>query len=420
MRLQLKILFLGSYLIGAMGNALSQEVTEVNNPSIKEKTQPKQDSLSQAKKFQLDETEVNFLFTYYDQDGNHSPVTGGLGTEELTDYSSIVTINVPLDSNGTLGVNAGINFYTSASTDHIDVDMSSASSKDIRGQLYLSYTQKKPQKRGQWYLNAGLSSESDYLSTSIGGGWSIESANKNSEFGIASQIFLDRWQLIFPDELRGNAEATAVETDRRNSYSLSFTYSQVLNQRMQVSLSTDWVYQTGLLSTPFHRVFFRDDNQARIERLPGSRLKFPLGMRLHYFVTDFLILKTYYRIYWDNWGVFANTINIETPVKLGNYFTVYPFYRYHKQSASQYFAPFAMHATDDSFYTSDFDLSSFESHKYGLGVRYSPLYGLGRFKFPNRKHVTMFKTLELRYANYNRIDGLDAYLLSMEMTFLIR
>ena len=31
----------------------------------------------------LEEKEVNILFDYYQQDGNHAPVTGGLGTEKL-------------------------------------------------------------------------------------------------------------------------------------------------------------------------------------------------------------------------------------------------------------------------------------------------------------------------------------------------
>lgn len=420
MRLQLKF-YLGlifCFICAQISSA--QEVTQVNDPALTETNKSREDSLNPKKPTKLSETEVNFLFTYYDQDGDHSPVTGGIGTEALTDYSSTVIIYVPLDSSSRLGVNAGVNYYTSASTDRIDIDMSSASSADIRGQLYVTYNQEKPNKRSRWYVSGGLSSESDYLSTSLGAGWSHESADRNREFGIAAQIFLDRWQLIFPDELRGDSIATAVDTDRRNSYNLSLTYSQVLSRRLQFSISADWVYQSGLLTTPFHRVYFQEQESARIEKLPGTRFKFPLGLRVHYFLSDFLILKFNYRIYWDSWGIFANTFNIETPIKLGNYFTIYPFYRYHKQSATEYFASFKQHRLSNHFYTSDFDLSSFESHKYGLGLRYSPLYGLGRFKFPNQKHVTMFKTLELRYAHYTRIDGLDAFLMSLAMTFLIR
>lgn len=33
-------------------------------------------------------TEINFVSSYYNQDGNNSAVTGGTGTEELTDYSN--------------------------------------------------------------------------------------------------------------------------------------------------------------------------------------------------------------------------------------------------------------------------------------------------------------------------------------------
>ena len=34
---------------------------------------------------ELDPVKLNFIFSYYEQDGVHSPVTGGIGDEELHD-----------------------------------------------------------------------------------------------------------------------------------------------------------------------------------------------------------------------------------------------------------------------------------------------------------------------------------------------
>ena len=36
----------------------------------------------------LESTEVDILMSYYEQDGKHSSVTGGEGTEELIDFTS--------------------------------------------------------------------------------------------------------------------------------------------------------------------------------------------------------------------------------------------------------------------------------------------------------------------------------------------
>ena len=83
-----------------------------------------------------------------------------------------------------------------------------------------------------------------------------------------------------------------------------------------------------------------------------------------------MILKTFYRYYSDTWGVTANTFEITMPIKLPNDFRIYPFYRYHIQKQTSYFAEYQEHLSTDEFYTSDFDLSSFSSHKYGLGISY--------------------------------------------------
>ncbi|MEO1655813.1 MAG: hypothetical protein AAFU64_19890, partial [Bacteroidota bacterium] len=112
--------------------------------------------------------------------------------------------------------------------------------------------------------------------------------------------------------------------------------------------------------------------------------------------------------------------NLEAPFKLGNTLTISPFYRFHTQTASRYFAEFQQHDTLSDYYTSDWDLSEFHSHKFGLGIRYSPIYGLGRFKMPGRRKITMFKSVGIRYANYRREDGLNAFLFSLMMKFLIK
>ncbi len=46
----------------------------------------------------LDDVEISFLTSYYIQDGNHSPVTGGIGTEKLTNIAPSIVLNVPIDT----------------------------------------------------------------------------------------------------------------------------------------------------------------------------------------------------------------------------------------------------------------------------------------------------------------------------------
>ena len=87
-----------------------------------------------------EEPEINFLFNYYEQEGNHSAVTGGIGTEALTNMAPMIQVNVPIDSVHIVNVSLGEDYYSSASSNkivkYIDEStrkyLSSASKADFR------------------------------------------------------------------------------------------------------------------------------------------------------------------------------------------------------------------------------------------------------------------------------------------------
>jgi hypothetical protein len=359
--------------------------------------------------------DVNFLLNYYEQDGIHSAVTGGTGTEELTDRAAKIIVNVPLDTSTSYHINASINHYTSASTDNIDTYVSSASRRDSRAVFVLGYDKTRKNGRQSWGIAGGGSLESDYISSFVTGKWAQISENGNQELALQAQAYFDTWVVIFPEELRAPGLAS-VPTDKRRSFNLAATWSTVINKRLQASFSGELVFQQGLLSTPFHRVYFADESMPKIEKLPTIRLKYPLGVRLNYYAMDFLILRFYYRFYYDSFQILAHTASLETPFKLGPFLSIYPYYRFHWQGAAAYFAPFQQHLSTAEFYTSDYDLSGFYSQKYGIGFSYSPIYGVFRYKQKNGR-VSMLKSIDLRYANYRRSDGLGSAALSLDLGF---
>ncbi|SHL11369.1 DUF3570 domain-containing protein [Hymenobacter psychrotolerans] len=367
------------------------------------------------------ETEVNILTSYYEQDGNHSAVEGGQGTQHLTDLTPTILLNVPLDSVTRLAANFGVDYYASASTDRIDQVLSSPSSSDTRYHLDLGLSRQLADKRTIVGVGGGFSSEYDYLSFNVSGSWARASADGNRELSVAGQVFFDKVTVIRPIELRNTPELPGGPT--RQSYNLNIVYSQVLSQRLQAAVSTELVAQRGLLSTPFQRVYFRETGgafgTAKAEVLPRQRYKFPVGLRLTYYATDLVQVRGYYRFYHDNFGISAHTFELETPVKVTPFFVLYPFYRYHSQTAADYFAPYLQHSITDTYFTSDYDLAAFAAHKAGLGLRYSPVYGIGRFKTPFKGRVAQFKALDIRYAYYRQTTGLSANLISADLSFIL-
>ena len=366
---------------------------------------------SSYKNRKLKVEEVNFVSSYYQQDGDNSAVTGGIGTEKLTDFAT--TIDVKLSRydlrqrKHTLTGEIGFDSYSSASSDKIDPStVSSASSADKRIYPSLTYAIANEKTGSTMSVTGSISTEYDYFSTGLGIGWSKLSKDKNREFGVRGQAYFDTWSIILPIELRGSNEKSG--TEPRNSYSASFTLSQVLTKRLQILFLADVAYQEGQLATLYHRTYFVDDSH-KVENLPYSRIKVPLGMRLNYFAGDRFIFRSYYRYYCDSWGMNAHTMELETAIKITPFFSVAPFYRYYSQQGVRYFKRYKEHSVSEEFYTSDYDLSTFTSNMMGAGIRFAPpggLFGLKRFN-----------TLELRYGHYERSTGLNANIISLFAKF---
>ena len=367
---------------------------------------------TQYKSRKLSFEEANFISSYYHQDGNNSAVTGGIGSEKLTDLSNSFELKLNAwdkkERKHTFDLELGIDHYTSASSDKIDPKtISSASHADTRIYPSINWTMEN-EKKGTT-IGAGLyvSHEFDYQSFGMSVLLAKKTNDKSGELSLKLQAYLDKLKLILPIELRsytgGEDDYT---TASRNSFSASLSYSQIINQRLQLMFIADVIYQHGYLGLPFHRIYFNDGTE-NVEALPSNRLKIPLGIRASYFIGDNLILRGYYRYYHDSWGLDAHTANIEASVKVTPFVSVTPYYRYYMQSAVKYFAPYEMHSTTEQYYTSNYDLSKFNSGFYGAGFRIMPPKGvLG---------IQHFNMLEVRYGHYSKNNGMQSNIVSLNI-----
>ncbi|GAB4091678.1 DUF3570 domain-containing protein [Flaviaesturariibacter terrae] len=356
-------------------------------------------------------SEVDFVSAYYTQNGDHSAVTGGIGTEKLTDISNTIDVQwLRYDSKErkhNLTVELGIDHYTSASSDKIDPStISSPSYADTR--IYPSATYIVQNTKGQTVGGSlSFSKEYDYQSLGVGLQWGKTSSDNNREFSARFQAYLDQWKVILPVELRPGGRKDEGYTPRK-TYSLSLAYTQVISPRMQAVFLLDGVLQQGLLATDYQRVYFKDGTE-NFEHLPDTRYKLPIGARLHYFWGDRVIVRATYRFYTDNWGLQAHTGEVELPVKVSPFVSVAPFYRYYTQTAADYFAPYLAHAPAAQYFTSDYDLSAFNSQFFGTGFRWVPEKGVFGLQ-----HWNM---LELRYGHYQRSATLNSDIVSLNLRF---
>jgi len=468
----------------------------------------KEDTNGTYKKRVLESVEVDFLMSYYQQDGDNAAVTGGIGTEKLNDITPTFIVAIPLNADDVLTVDAGISAYSSASSSNLNpfdqvavaassgasrsgrsnggddrssstainakgspwVESSGASASDVWFGGGVSYAHSSDDRNSIVSGNLNFASEYDYTSFGFGAGYTRLFNEKNTEIGIKGQVYLDTWNPRYPTELdsylkvggdlnqgffngvdildqQGNiidkngsvvwsTNFEDISDKSRKSYSMSLNFSQILSQRAQFLLSLDVVQQKGWLSNPMQRVYFADKanyyigNAAHIpdyetskntevfrladdiEQLPGTRIKIPIGARFNYYINEFVSLRTYYRYYFDDWGINSHTASVELPIKLGDKFTLYPNYRYYTQTAADYFSPFNTALSTDEYYTSDYDLSAFNSNQYGLGIKYTDILA-------KAKVLTFgLKSINLRYANYTRSTGLTAGIITFGIKFV--
>jgi len=478
-----------------------------------------QDSTRVYKKRVLENTEVDFLMSLYTQDGDHSAVGGGIGTENLQDITPTIVISLPLNDDDVLTIDAGISAYTSASSSNINpfngntgassssistksgasstptrtgsgtssgdddddnesqsshlgtpwLASSGASRSDVLVSGHVDYSHSSDDRNFVWGANAALSNEYDYTSVGFGGNITRLFNEKNTEVGLKGMVYLDKWRPIYPTELHeyasygssfltsgyfngidvidqdGNVTTSYLPTDftsitnrSRNSYSASFFLSQIFSKRLQGSLFFDLVMQQGLLSTPYHRIYFADKANYYIgdatyisnyttsqnvgvyqladdiERLPSTRYKLPIGARLNYYINETFVLRTYYRFYTDDWGLMAHTANIDLPIRFSQKFSITPSYRFYTQNAVKYYAPYETHLSTEQYYTSDPDLAKFNSNQYSLALNYNDIF--------NDFHIDKFglKNANLKFSHYDRSDGLKANIVSLGFKFIIQ
>lgn len=383
-------------------------------------------STDDYKNLNLKVEDVNIVSGYYSQTGNHSAVTGGIGTQQLTDVSNTIDLKLVnydiFNRKHSYNIELGIDHHSAASSAYVST---TGASKMGGTRIYpsVNWQVENPEKRTTFGLGASYSGEYTYHSFGLNVLFAKKSKDDNREFTAKGNLFLDAVKMVEPSELRpasnqiiltsasqggDESEKARIPSSSRNTFDASFALSQVVNQRMQISLLTDGVVQQGYLGLPFYRVYF-NDGSVHIENLPDFRWKLPVGMRLNYFLGDRVVLKSYYRFFMDNWGVRSHTVSFEAPYKITPFVSLSPFYRYYIQTAADFFAPYAVHTANDQYYASDYDYAAFSSNYMGMNLRLAPTNGVLGAKG--------FSAIEIRYGHYRQTTGLVANNISMNLTF---
>lgn len=355
--------------------------------------------------------DADFLFGYYDQDGDRSPVTGGVGTEKLHVYSPVLQLAWRVNETLSLSADVGIDQVSSASMGNIQSELSSASIPASDQRFFATLKVKKRWKGSTWGLTVGTAKEYDYRSFSYGLDWGLELNKANTALSASVRRFDDAIDLIGIDGhgYQGPGLSVTTGSGDRTTTDVTLGLSQTLGRRTVGSLELFLSKQDGVLSTPYHEVVFGpyapgDPGSIHVaERLPDSRLRKALSLRLNHSFSGRLVLRSGYRFYTDDWGITAHTIELEPHFRLPSEREtwLFPILRYSTQAGADWFGAPGTFTGAEAYYTSDGDLAETATAKYGLGFTVNTR--------PGQTWLGVFRRFEARAAVYDRNDGLTAF-----------
>lgn len=352
--------------------------------------------------------DADFLFGYYDQDGDRSPVTGGVGTEKLHVYSPVLQLAWRLNETFSLSADVGVDQVSSASMGNIQSELSSASIPASDQRFFGTLRAKKKWKSGTWGLTVGAAKEYDYRSFSYGIDWGLELNKANTALSASVRRFDDAIDLIGIDGYGYQGPGLPITTGSgdRTTTDVTLGVSQTLGRRTVGSLELFVSSQDGVLSTPYHEVVLGpfEPGAVRVaERLPDSRLRKAVALRLNHSFSDKLALRSGYRFYSDDWGISAHTLELEPHFRLRSEreMWLFPILRYSTQAGADYFGAPGSFTGAEAYYSSDGDLAETTTQKYGVGFTLDTK--------PGQTWLGIFRRFEARAAVYDRDDGLTAF-----------
>ena len=229
-------------------------------------------------------------------------------------------------------------------------------------------------KRDQ--LNASLQWNNEGYTHTAALGYSIEDdyqaifGSYAGEKESADALRTVSWGWSFSDD---KIEPTAaldngrVLSAKRNSFSISGGFTQVLNKNAVIQTGVSLTREAGFLSDPYKQVWV--DGSVLNDSRPDSRLMWAWTTKFRQYMTrSKAALHLDYRYFIDDWGIHSHTLDASWNQPLGHDWEIAPAIRYYTQSSPDFYGPVFFLAPEDAYWSSDYRLATYGSLSYQLNT----------------------------------------------------
>lgn len=180
---------------------------------------------------------------------------------------------------------------------------------------------------------------------------------------------------------------------KKETIDLGIGLTQLLTPKTILQSNFTFGYSRGYLGDPYKNISRREtftipgfppfvEDIPYFENRPDERVRYVFRLGLLQFLEPLdASINTSYRLFLDDAGLRAHTLAFEWNQKIGDHFVLSPYYRYYHQSEADYYYVNLdntdIEPNDDRtgrapFFSSDYRLSNFDAHTYGLKLIYSP------------------------------------------------
>jgi Protein of unknown function (DUF3570) len=154
---------------------------------------------------------------------------------------------------------------------------------------------------------------------------------------------------------------------KRNSFSISAGFTQVLNKNAVIQTGLALTREAGFLSDPYKAVWV--DGFVRNDSRPDSRLMWSWTTKFRqYMERSKAALHLDYRYFIDDWGIHSNTLDASWHQPLGHDWELAPGVRYYTQNSPDFYGPVFFIQPTDAYWSSDYRLATYGSLSYQLNT----------------------------------------------------
>jgi hypothetical protein len=350
--------------------------------------------------------DFRFAFAYLDQRGTgfQSKAGPGLrGSENIIVIAPVLYASLRQTESVRHEIFLPVDIVTSASTNALDA-ISSASAVTEAADLDVATRVDLSEDAG-FNVRYGVHWEEPMTSLFFGGGIGFEMAEDNATLGVDVLGIVDMFDTLLPD---GRDVGLGVKW----TGSANVSFSQILSPTTIAWIGYGLTVQRGRLETTYNSVPIEGTLDRLNELFPESRLRHAFSARIaqHIPMTR-STLRGGYRFYIDDIAVRAHTADVEAFQYLGPHVLLSASYRFHTQTAAEFFSPSIPQTFDQTLpRTADSDLAAFDAHEAG-----------GRFTYlfhPRGSTIISNEHFHIGYSRYFRPNlRIDSFSMTYGLSF---